>query len=176
MADKILVKRSNTPGSIPTTASLDSGELALNIPDKLLYTLSGSSVVALNDTTRLQTSEISIDSGNFDTIVSGSFKDGIFNSTEVLGPPISTTKYSGANVEYTAQRTGAVRSGLVIMSWSGSQASYVDVSNADMGDTSDISFNVIVSEDTAYLRAYSLGTGVGEWSVQVLYKLFPNLL
>jgi hypothetical protein len=43
MADKILLKRSLTSGSIPTTASLSVGELAVNVPDgKLFLRQSGS--------------------------------------------------------------------------------------------------------------------------------------
>jgi len=37
MSDKILHKRSLTDGSIPTTSSLDIGEIALNIPDGKIY-------------------------------------------------------------------------------------------------------------------------------------------
>jgi hypothetical protein len=43
MADKILHKRSLTPGSVPTTASLETGELAINVNDgKLFLRQSGS--------------------------------------------------------------------------------------------------------------------------------------
>lgn len=43
MADKILHKRSLTPGSVPTTASILPGELAINVPDgKLFLRQSGS--------------------------------------------------------------------------------------------------------------------------------------
>ena len=43
MADKILIKRSLTSGSIPTTASLDVGEIAVNVNDgKLFLRRSGS--------------------------------------------------------------------------------------------------------------------------------------
>ena len=45
MADKILHKRSLVSGSIPTTSSLDAGELAINVHDgKLFLRQSGSSV------------------------------------------------------------------------------------------------------------------------------------
>ena len=45
MADKILHKRSLTSGSIPTTSSLDIGELAINVHDgKLFLHQSGSSI------------------------------------------------------------------------------------------------------------------------------------
>jgi hypothetical protein len=43
MADKILHKRSLTPGSVPTTSSLETGELAINVNDgKLFLKQSGS--------------------------------------------------------------------------------------------------------------------------------------
>jgi hypothetical protein len=43
MADKILHKRSLTPGSVPTTSSLETGELAINVNDgKLFLHQSGS--------------------------------------------------------------------------------------------------------------------------------------
>lgn len=43
MADKILIKRSLTSGSVPTTASLDVGEIAVNVNDgKLFLRRSGS--------------------------------------------------------------------------------------------------------------------------------------
>jgi hypothetical protein len=43
MADRILHKRSLTPGSVPTTASLETGELAINVNDgKLFLRQSGS--------------------------------------------------------------------------------------------------------------------------------------
>ena len=43
MADKILHKRSLTPGSVPTTSSLETGELAINVNDgKLFLRQSGS--------------------------------------------------------------------------------------------------------------------------------------
>jgi hypothetical protein len=45
MADTILIKRSLTSGSIPSTSSLEVGELAINVPDaKLFLKQSGSNV------------------------------------------------------------------------------------------------------------------------------------
>lgn len=43
MSDKILHKRSLTSGSIPTTSSLDVGEIALNVPDGKIYIHKSSS-------------------------------------------------------------------------------------------------------------------------------------
>jgi len=110
------------------------------------------------------------------TTVSSSVKSGIFNATEVVDPPIPVSSFSGVSVEYTAQRTGAARSGMLLASWSGSTVSYTDFSNADVGDTQDLSFNFIKSGNNILLRAYSVGSGSGTWTVQFLYKMFPNLL
>jgi len=44
MADKILHKRSLTPGSIPTTSSLEIGELAINVNDGKLYLRQSGSI------------------------------------------------------------------------------------------------------------------------------------
>jgi len=44
MADKILHKRSLTPGSAPTTSSLDLGELAINVNDGKLYLRQSGSI------------------------------------------------------------------------------------------------------------------------------------
>lgn len=48
MASKILIKRSATPGKVPTTAQLEFGELALNYADgSLYYKTAGGAGVAL---------------------------------------------------------------------------------------------------------------------------------
>jgi len=44
MADKILHKRSLTPGNAPTTSSLDLGELAINVNDGKLYLRQSGSI------------------------------------------------------------------------------------------------------------------------------------
>ena len=47
MASKILIKRSTTSGSVPTTSDLDTGELGLNTVDKRLYTNNSGTIVEL---------------------------------------------------------------------------------------------------------------------------------
>ena len=45
MPDKIIHLRSLTPGSVPTTSSLDVGQFAINVPDgKVFVRRSGSGV------------------------------------------------------------------------------------------------------------------------------------
>lgn len=113
---------------------------------------------------------------NTSTLISSSITTGVFNATEIINPPFHVTEYSGILVEYVAQRAGGVRTGMLYGSWSGSSITHTDVSNTDVGDTSDLSFNFIRVGDNILLRAYSEGSGSGAWTIQCLFKMFPNLL
>lgn len=48
MASIIQLKRSTTPGSVPTTSDITTGELAINLPDKILYSSNGTNVFRLS--------------------------------------------------------------------------------------------------------------------------------
>lgn len=48
MATKILLKKSSTGGSVPLTGDLDTGEVAINLVDRKIYTNNGSAVVRLD--------------------------------------------------------------------------------------------------------------------------------
>ena len=47
MASVIKIKRTSVSGNLPTTDNLSTGELALNIPDKRLYTSNSTSVLEI---------------------------------------------------------------------------------------------------------------------------------
>ena len=47
MASVIKIKRTSVSGNLPTTGNLSTGELALNIPDKRLYTSNSTSVLEI---------------------------------------------------------------------------------------------------------------------------------
>ena len=47
MASVIKIKRTSVSGNLPTTDNLATGELALNIPDKRLYTSNSTSVLEI---------------------------------------------------------------------------------------------------------------------------------
>ena len=47
MASVIKIKRTSVSGNLPTTSNLSTGELALNIPDKRLYTSNSSAVLEI---------------------------------------------------------------------------------------------------------------------------------
>lgn len=176
MADTILIKRSTTPGSIPTTSSLQQGELALNIPDRLLYTVSGSEVVTLNNSGSYNVSQLDLVTDGTVITITGSAITNIFNETAVVHPPLPSNKFSGASVEYNAQREGAARFGTIMASWSGSSIVYTDNSTADVGDTTDLSFNFVNVGNDVRLRAYSEGLGSGTWNISFIITLFPKLL
>jgi hypothetical protein len=125
----------------------------------------------------LDTNKITLSTqSSINTIISSSIKSGIFNATEIVDPPFPVNSFSGVLVEYVAQRQTAIRAGMLYASWSGSSISYTDVSNADVGETWDLSFNFIKVDNNILLRAYSLGSGSGEWTIQFLFKMFPTLL
>ena len=190
MNSKILIKRSLVSGSIPTTASLDVGELAINVSDIKLYTRSGSAIVPLNKSDEeillvisgsnitpnsVQSSEFKINAGTVSMTFTGSINSGIFGATEDILPYISTAQYAGTTIDYVAQRPGATRIGMLMATWSGSSIVFTDVSTSDIGDTKDISFGFVQSGSYFKLRVNSNGSGSGAWTVQSLFKLFPNL-
>ena len=184
-------------GAVPTASAMYDGELAVNISDGKLYTKSGSAIVALNDTTNfvsssaqvvglivnqdiqprsVESSEFKMDAGAVSIIFTGSINTGIFGATEYIQPYISTTQYSGMTVEYLAQRPGACRMGIIMASWlDTASVTFTDISTTDIGDTSDISFRFLSSSNELRLRVNSDGSGSGAWTVQSLFKLFPNL-
>jgi hypothetical protein len=131
---------------------------------------------SLHAITNVSASQFNVNSGTTNTVIVSSITSGIYDETRVLEPPLPVDNYVGANIEYLAQREGAVRAGVILTSWSGSSVTYTDVSNTDVGDTSDLSFNVIKTNGDIRLRAYSVGSGSDAWTIQVLYKLFSSLI
>jgi hypothetical protein len=135
--------------------------------------ITGSSFVGKLATTQIA---VTTATASISTIISSSVKRGIFSATEQIEPYIPSDVFSGVSIEYNAQRIGSVRSGFILASWSGSDISFTDVSNADVGETYDLSFNFIKVGSDIILRANSLGSGSGDWTVQFLFKMFPKLL
>lgn len=127
-------------------------------------------------TASIQSTQIQVKSDTSNVYLSSSVVTGVYAETRIIYPPISVTEFSGASIEYTAQRTSDVRSGMIISSWNNSDITYTDVSNTDIGNTQDLSFNFVRTDGVILLRAVSAGSGVGNWTIQFLFKLFPNLL
>lgn len=141
-----------------------------------VFPFSGSAVITGSlSATQLNTSELQINAGVASVAVTASIISGVFGVSEYILPYISTVEYSGTAINYIAQRPGATRMGLILATWSGSTVVFTDVSTADVGNTSDISFTFIQSGSMFKLRVNSTGSGSGTWSVQSLFKLFPNI-
>ena len=109
--------------------------------------------------------------------LTGSTQTGIIGTTANLGPPIPTASFLGANIDYRAFRSGSCRQGVILATWLGSGSAlinFTDAACADVGDTSDISFDFILNDEDAHLRITSTGEGPDTWTVQTFMKLFPN--
>jgi hypothetical protein len=134
--------------------------------------ISGSNIVPNN----VRSNEYKIIAGNVELTFTGSVTSGIFGATEFVYPYIPTSSFTAASVEYVATRPGSLRVGNILAGWSGSQVTSTDVSNTDIGDTSDMQFSVVQNDGYIKLRVTSLGSGSDPWTVQSLFKLFPTLL
>lgn len=124
----------------------------------------------------IKSQEFRLNAGTVQLVFTGSINTGIFGTTEYVYPFIPTSSYVGATVEYAASRPGGTRIGVLMAGWSGSQTVVTDVSNTDVGDTSDINFSLIENNGYIKFRVESLGSGSYPWTVQSLFKLFPALL
>lgn len=198
-ANRFIPLVSSQSGAIPTASALFPGELALNIADGKLFTRSGSAILLLNDTTlplgtvsqsaqviayidgttitpaTVESNEFKVNAGGVSLTFTGSVTSGVFGSTEYVLPYIPTGSFTAATVEYVATRPGALRVGNILAGWSGSSVTSTDVSNTDIGDTSDMQFSVVQHDGYIKLRVTSLGSGSYPWTVQSLFKLFPTL-
>jgi hypothetical protein len=67
---------------------------------------------------------------------------------------LSTSSYDGAFFEYTAQSASNARAGNIMSTWNGSNIVYAETTTMDIGDTSDLTTEVIISGSTARLVAY----------------------
>lgn len=198
-ANRFIPLLSSQSGAVPTASGLFPGELAINIADGKLFTRSGSAILLLNDNTlppgiisssaqvvgyiedtniapaTVETNEFKLNAGTATMTFTGSITSGVFGSTEYVYPFLPTSSFSGTTIDYIATRQGSARIGVIMALWSGSTIVSTDVSTADIGDTTDIRFNVVQVDGYTKLRVESLGSGSYPWTVQTMFKLFPTL-
>ena len=67
---------------------------------------------------------------------------------------LSTSSYDGGFFEYTAHSASNARAGNIMSTWNGSNIVYAETTTMDIGDTSDLKTEVIISGSTARLIAY----------------------
>jgi len=143
---------------------------------KLVVSGSSAELNSLEVSNAVQATALEVNNGSTEIVLNSSLTTDIFAESRTIQPLIPAVSHSAISVEYTVQREAATRSGVLMASWSGSSITYTDISNTDVGETWDLSFNFIKTGDDILLRAYSLGSGSGTWTVHCLFKLFPNLL
>ncbi len=153
-------------GDSPDDTQQNTGSVLVQGPLSTSEAITGSVV---------KSNEFRLNAGTVHITFTGSINTGIFGVTEDVRPYISTTEYAGTTIDYIAQRPEATRIGMVMATWSGSNVVFTDISTADIGDTKDISFGFVQSGSYFKLRVNSNGSGSGLWTVQSLFKLFPNL-
>lgn len=173
------------PGIVITSqSSLSSGYVPLEFQGSGSYTDGRVTVntplvskQGINVTGSVISDDFQLKAGQVTITFTGSVSTGIFGVSEYVQPFVSTQSYSGASIEYIAQRPGATRMGMIMATWTGdSNIAFTDFSTADVGDTEDISFIFLPSGSYYRLRVNSAGSGSGTWTVQTLFKLFPNLI
>lgn len=82
---------------------------------------------------------------------------------------IPTSAYTGAFFEYTLISTGSTgaRAGQIMSIWSGTTAQFTETSTLDIGSTTGVTFNVIVSGNNALLRSSATTAG---WTVKTIVR------
>jgi hypothetical protein len=113
MADKILHKRSLTPGSVPTTSSLETGELAINVYDgKLFLRQSGSveQIITVGESASFATTASFASNG-----ISGLTTNFIPKATSATALGNSIIQDTGTNVRISGslEVTGSITSTLL---------------------------------------------------------------
>lgn len=150
MADKILIKRNFTSGAVPTTASLDLGELAINVADgKLFLRRSGS----VGDS-------ISTFTSTFNSITTGSIEASVN-----VGSNLFLIKSASTNF-VTVNNTGAVTlqndssTPLSINNTTNRSVFYVSQSGMMVLATSSINLTTAAPNGGIYFTSSSLFVGL----------------
>lgn len=156
MPDKILHKRSLTPGSLPTTSSLDIGELAINVADgKIHVRRSGS---AGNDILSLVTANTittgSITATNFTGSIQGtaSWANNSISSSYVLSSSFATV----ANTVNTLNQSVTISGSLTVTE--GITSSLDGTASYALNSSQANSSNFATSSSYAITASYALNT------------------
>ena len=72
---------------------------------------------------------------------------------------LSTSSYDGAFIEYTAVKGTNARAGNIMTVWDGSNVTFTETTTTDIGDTSDLLFQVALTQSVAQIQSYTTSTG-----------------
>jgi hypothetical protein len=158
----------NTPPVFPYTGSaVISGSLiltgSLNISQGITASLLGTSSWSINSLTSSYSNNFNIGSTNLNS----QKNDDVDLGTETIASA-SSTAYTSAFFDYVVSNGTSYRSGTVFSVWNPSGTTrYTDYSTTDIGDTSDVTFNVIISAGFALLRA---SVASNNWNIKTFVR------
>jgi hypothetical protein len=160
-----VVGSGNTTSSPIFTVQGSSGEL-FSVSDSLV-----GSLFSVNDISGLPILEVFSDN----TTLIGSYLAPSLNTTvRVIATTgttnvysIPTSAYTGAFFDYTVSDGTNLRAGNIMSIWSGSSVNITETQTTDFGNTSGLTFNMVVSSGNAILR--TSGT-TGNWTVKTIVR------
>ena len=160
-----VVGSGNTTSSPIFTVQGSSGEL-FSVSDSLV-----GSLFSVNDISGLPILEVFSDN----TTLMGSYLAPSLNTTaRVIATTgttnvysIPTSAYTGAFFDYTVSDGTNLRAGNIMSIWSGSSVNITETQTTDFGNTSGLTFNMVVSSGNAILR--TSGT-TGNWTVKTIVR------
>jgi hypothetical protein len=160
-----VVGSGNTNSSPLFTVQGSSGEL-FSVTDSLV-----GSLYSVNDISGLPILEVFSDN----TILMGSYQAPSLNTTaRVIATTgttnvysIPTSAYTGAFFDYTVSDGTNLRAGNIMSIWSGSSVNYTETQTTDFGNTSGLTFNMVVSSGNAILRTSGV---TGNWTVKTIVR------
>jgi len=83
---------------------------------------------------------------------------------------LSTSSYDGAFFDYTITSASNARAGSIMSVWSGDNISFTETTTTDIGSTSGINFQVIISASQAQLVSITDSTAPNTWKVKTIIK------
>jgi hypothetical protein len=155
----------NTTSSPLFTVQGSSGEL-FSVTDSLV-----GSLYSVNDISGLPILEVFSDN----TILMGSYQAPSLNTTTKVTATTGTTNvysiptsaYTGAFFDYTVSDGTNLRAGNIMSIWSGSSVNITETQTTDFGNTSGLTFNMVVSSGNAILRTSGV---TGNWTVKTIVR------
>ena len=160
-----VVGSGNTTSSPIFTVQGSSGEL-FSITDSLI-----GSLFSVNDISGLPILEVFSDN----TTLMGSYLAPSLNTTSRVIATTGTTNvysiptsaYTGAFFDYTVSDGTNLRAGNIMSIWSGSSVNMTETQTTDFGNTSGLTFNMVVSSGNAILRTSGV---TGNWTVKTIVR------
>ncbi len=160
-----IVGSGNTTSPSIFTVQGSSGEL-FSVSDSLV-----GSLFSVNDISGLPV----IEAFSNNTILMGSYLAPSLNTTtRVIATTgttnvysIPTSAYTGAFFDYTVSDGTNLRAGNIMSIWSGTSVNITETQTTDFGNTSGLTFNMVVSSGNAILRTSGV---TGNWTVKTIVR------